>query len=227
MSVLRCLLLSAKSRRSFPKRAVCDCGWWMQFNLQLQYVSVRKKCLVGACAFKSSCLIFSRPKTKSGLFFRDKLAMLQQIWTAATDLPVVTQGALGSGLFAFALWFGQRLVAYASERYARSSIDRRKIYLTNEISKLHIQVTNDYSQRSAYLGLLIYRALRSLFKALIWITLGLLFQSFEPILGVVGYLGAMYHFFNGLNIVRSSTNIEDKKAVLKTLSDELASLNKA
>jgi len=153
--------------------------------------------------------------------------MLQEIYSAVTNLPAVIQGAFGSALFAGVLWSGQRLLSVALERSTHFSKSRRKKYLLEEIAKLCIQIEDDNVKRTAFMALLIYRSLIRLFKALIWLSLGLVLSFFNPIFGTVGYLGALYYFFEGLNTVRAPAKSEDKKARILALKNELTELNKA
>jgi hypothetical protein len=44
--------------------------------------------------------------------------MLERLFAAASDLPVIVQGALGSALFALLLFVGQRAFAYMAEYWA-------------------------------------------------------------------------------------------------------------
>lgn len=85
---------------------------------------------------------------------------------------------------------------------------------------------DNYAKSNAFATMLIYRAMRSLFKALLLLSLGLLFGSVGFVFGAIGYLGAIYFLFQGLNTVRASTKAEDKKQRLNELRAELESLKK-
>lgn len=146
--------------------------------------------------------------------------MNDQLITAITDLPVILQGAMGSALFAFTLYFGQRLFTFISDKYAQSSKQRRRQHLIEQQIKYSILQTTDYATRSALVSLLIYRAFRSLFKGLIWLTLGLTVGIF----GFVGYIGCLYYFFQGLNTVTSAKTVDNVERKLQEIKDELTSL---
>ena len=152
--------------------------------------------------------------------------MLEKILTAVTDLPVIFQGAIGSGLFALVYFLGQKLYSFGRNFITKHSQSRRHTYLTEEIAKYRIATSDNYAKSNAITTVLIYRSMRSLFKALLWLSLGLLFGSVGFIFGAVGYLGAIYFLFQGLNTVRAATKAEDKKQRLDELQAELKSLQK-
>lgn len=150
---------------------------------------------------------------------------VSQSWlTAITDLPVIVQGALGSGLFALALYVGQIAFRYSAGKATKINRDRRLAYLTDEIAKLHLLKGKTFSLKSAFLSLLIYRASRGFAKAFIWLTLGLLFGSFSPSFGVAGYLGALYYFFSALNTLRAPPKVDDVPTKLAELVAERKAL---
>ena len=153
--------------------------------------------------------------------------MLNEIYTAATNLPVVIQGALGSALFALLLYLGQKVFALTANRIAKSSRSRRKIYLLEQQVKYNVTKSKDFSARSAFVSLLIYRASRSLFKALIWLALGLAFGPLYWTLSIVGYCGCIYFLFKGLNTVSAPETVADVDEKLKEIKAELDILNKA
>jgi len=153
--------------------------------------------------------------------------MLNQIFTAATNLPVVIQGALGSGLFALLLYIGQKIFTFTANRIAKSSRSRRKVYLIEQQVKYNVTKSKDFSARGAYVSLLTYRASRALFKALIWLSLGLAFGTLYKNLSIVGYCGCIYFLFKGLNTVSAPESVDDVDAKLKEIKTELEALNDA
>ena len=153
--------------------------------------------------------------------------MVEKLIAAAMDLPVVFQGALGSALFALFLFLGQRLAVIVSKRYAKSSRARRKVYLIEEQIKYNVLRSKHYSTRGAFVSLLLYRATRSLFKALIWLTLGLVFGSVHEALGLAGFFGCLYYLFKGLNTVTPPKSAPDLEAKLAEIKAELESQNEA
>jgi hypothetical protein len=65
-----------------------------------------------------------------------------------------------------------------------------------------------------YAAVLWYRASRHLVKALIWLTLGMLCNSFVRAFGLVGFLGCLYYLLSTFQVVRpfpdSSFDVEAK-----------------
>ena len=144
-----------------------------------------------------------------------------------TNLPVIVQGALGSALFAFALLSGQKAFRFLAARTSKFNKNRRLAYLTDETAKLHIIKGKEFSQKGAFISLLVYRSLRSFAKAFIWLSLGLLCSTVVPVFGVAGYLGALYYFFLGLNTLRAPEKVEDVPAKLAELSAERKQIKEA
>lgn len=140
--------------------------------------------------------------------------------TALTDLPVIVQGGMGSALFALALYLGQKAFRYSAGRFTSFNRKRRIAYVTDEIAKLNLVKGKGFSLKGAFLSLLIYRASRSLTKAFVWLSLGLLSGTIVPTFAVVGYLGALYYFFAALNTLRAPGDVEDIDARLAELSAE-------
>lgn len=153
--------------------------------------------------------------------------MLEKIFSAATDVPIIIQGMIGSALFALVYFLGQKLYAYGKNILTKQNKIRRRRYLVEEIAKFHIATADNDSKRVAFMTLLIFRSLRSLFMALLWLTLGLSFSSSGLVLDKVGYLGAIYFLFQGLNSVRRPSEAEDKPKKLAELKAELAELKDA
>ena len=146
--------------------------------------------------------------------------MLDEIVQAATNLPVIVQGAFGSGLCALVIVVGRRVVAAVSSRVAKTSLARRKAFLTEEILKYRVLATPAVANKGAFVLLLLYRASRSLFKALTWLTLGLLFGTVSVVLSTVGFLGCLYYLFAALNTVSAPGHTEDVQAKLNALTAE-------
>ena len=153
--------------------------------------------------------------------------MLEKLYTAITDLPVIIQGALGSALFAGTVYFGQKVFAAAQGRLSELSRSRRRSYLLEQQIKYNVLAANGVPERGALVSLLLYRASRSLFKALIWLTTGLIFGSVDSLLGVVGYFGCIYYLLLGLSAVTGPETVENKKAKLEEIRAELAKLDEA
>jgi len=153
--------------------------------------------------------------------------MLETLYAAVTDLPVIIQGAMGSALFAAFVYVGQRLFSSSQRKLSQLSKDRRRRYLLEQQIKYNVLAASGVPERGAFVSLLLYRASHSLFKALIWLTTGLIFGSVEGFLGLVGYFGCIYYLLLGLNSVTGPEPVEDKKAKLEEVRAELAKLDEA
>jgi hypothetical protein len=152
---------------------------------------------------------------------------LDRFFQALTDLPVIFQSVLGSALFAAMVLAGQRFYAYVACRIAGLSKERRKTYLIEQQIIYNVLAARSNPDKAAFLLLLMYRASRSLFMALIWLTLGLIFASVEPSFGMVGYLGCIYFLFSGLITVAGPKIVEDPEAKLEEIRLELEKLDQA
>lgn len=159
--------------------------------------------------------------------FSQNLLMLEKLYAAITDLPVIIQGALGSALFAGAFCWGQKIFAVVQARLSELSVSRRRIYLVEQQLKYGILIANSVPEKGALVSLLIYRASRSLFKALIWLTAGFIFGAVDRLLGVVGFFGCFYYLLLGLGAVTGPQNSEDNKAKLEEIRAELEKLGKS
>lgn len=146
--------------------------------------------------------------------------MFEKIIALVSDWPGIVQGALGSALFWLALTLGQQLATFTSTKLAARSRKLRYAFVTEEILRYTPLSTEDFAQRAAFVSLLLLRASRSLFKALIWLTLGLAFASVISILGLVGFMGCLYYLFAALNSVRAPEHVEDVEAKLQALKAE-------
>lgn len=122
-----------------------------------------------------------------------------------TEWPLIVQGALGSGLFWLVLLVGQKASAYFSKKLSTYSVARREHYLNREWQKftgLQAHYDGNKELASSFMVGLIYQSLRSIFTGLIWLALGLTFNSVIPVLGVVGFIGCIYYMFEGLSAVQ-------------------------
>ena len=146
--------------------------------------------------------------------------MFDKLVAAVTDLPVIVQGALGSALFALLLFMGQRLTTWLIVKYSQSSRARKRVFLIEESLKYNLTNADDYATRGAFVSRLSYRALRSLFRSLIWLTLGLIFGIVDKIFSIVGYLGCLYYLFSGLNTLMPPTRVKDVEAKLEEIEAE-------
>ncbi|WP_141721052.1 hypothetical protein [Desulfoplanes formicivorans] len=121
------------------------------------------------------------------------------------EWPLIIQGALGSGLFWLVLVIGQRISALSGKVISQRSTENEINYLRDLRDKyvgLKAHHENNVQVANYIATGIIYKSLRSLFKGLIWLALGLSFGSIIPVLGVVGFVGCLYHMFKGLAVVQ-------------------------
>jgi hypothetical protein len=144
------------------------------------------------------------------------------------NIPVIIQGALGSALFTIILFVGQKITHLLRRKISESSTKRRREFLIEENLKLLLLLSNDFSTRGAFVSLLNFRATRKIFLALIWLALGLVGSSIIDIFGVVGYLGALYFLFDGLETCKMPALDEEKaKEQLDENKEEINNLENA
>ena len=116
--------------------------------------------------------------------------------------PVIVQGALGAALFAAVLYVGERLYTVLAFGVSRISRPRRLTYLNNRRIRLYAVKSEDLLSRTYFVSVLWYRASREVVKALMWLTLGLLFTNFVGVWGVIGYLGCLFYLLFALSVVK-------------------------
>ena len=141
------------------------------------------------------------------------------------EWPIIVQGALGSGLFWLILFLGQKMSAFRSKRISGYSRIRRINRLQIESIKLRITL-EEQPHRASLFGLLLFRALGRITRGLVWLALGLAFQSVIPIFGIVGYVGALFYFFNALQIFKPLDSEIDKEKRIDEIDSEISELEK-
>lgn len=152
------------------------------------------------------------------------VVIMDQLILSIQDYPVIVQGAMGSALFALVLFVGQRMAAYGLDRFRAGSRRVRKRQIKEEYIRLRALGADDYSEGAYFGSLLWIRASRHFVKALIWLVLGMIFDSTIGVLGVVGYMGAVFYLFFALSIVRPISYDGDVKARAAELKEELDQL---
>lgn len=151
---------------------------------------------------------------------------MSDIVNTILEWPLIIQGSLGSGLFWLVLLLGQKITSLSSriisQRSTKNEIRYLKILRDKYIGLKAHQDKNVQFSNYVITGS-IYKSLRSLYSGLIWLALGLCFGSVIPVLGVVGFVGCLYHMFRGLSIVQaidSSASPSEKIAEInKRISD--------
>lgn len=139
--------------------------------------------------------------------------------------PVIVQGALGSGVFWVILFLGQKIVLFLSGRLSRYSTKKRIGSLRIESLKYKITLNNQ-PHRASFIGILLYKAVGRTTLGLVWLTLGLAFQSIIPVFGLIGFVGALYHFFNAWQIFRPLDTEVDREGRINEIAQEISELEK-
>lgn len=152
--------------------------------------------------------------------------MLEKLLSAISDWPVIVQGALGSALFASMVYVGQKIATTLNMRAAEVSKKRRKDYLYRLQLKYGFKAAKDNAIKTALLSALLYLAARDALRGAVWLALGLLTGSFLPVLGAVGFLGALYYWFTALSAVSPAPEVDNVEERFKQVNEEWEALNK-
>ena len=143
--------------------------------------------------------------------------------TVINDWPVIVQGALGSALFAFALWFGQKLYTWFNNKLSKFSRNNRKSSLITEMVKINLKLTTG-KERHIFAPILLYRMSRPFIKAIIWLVLGLITGNLFEALSVVGYIGSIYYLLKALDVVSAYSFEGDLKERINEINKQLKEL---
>ena len=140
--------------------------------------------------------------------------------------PVIIQGALGSALFWLVLAGGQKLFLFVSKQFSHVSKQARRSWLISARMKYQGAVADTEIGQIAGATMLVYRASRHTLRALMWLTLGLMFESFLSPIGIIGYGGCLYYLFRAYGVVSPIDSDEDLTAALEKVNAEYAELEK-
>lgn len=146
---------------------------------------------------------------------------MEQVLKAINDWPTILQGVVGSAIFWIILLAGQKATSYGSNWLSRYSMQSRRSYLISKMYKCAAFSGRGDGKSAFHVATLIYRSSRHLFKALMWLALGLIFQSVISILGVIGFVGCLYQLFKAYDIVKPYPDGTDLKAELEQVTAEL------
>lgn len=148
---------------------------------------------------------------------------MNELIEAIKAWPIIIQGALGSALFWLILVIGQRLTDTLAKKYSHHSREARLSWLTNEHAKLKAATSSTDQEFATYATVLLYRASRKLFSALMWLAMGLIFQSIFMPAGIVGFLGCVYYLFQGgqiIGVLKPQVEANDQiEAIFKELTE--------
>ena len=150
---------------------------------------------------------------------------MEKLISAIQDWPVLVQGAIGAGIFWLILLLGQKATSYLSNIARKHSKKKQESYLRNQLIRHQaFRAQNSLEKGSHFAVILLYRASRNVVIGLIWLSLGLTFDSILGVLGVVGFVGCLYYLFAALEIIKpfySDGNIDEKITELQAKLNEL------
>lgn len=146
---------------------------------------------------------------------------MQELIEAVKAWPVIIQGTLGSALFWLLLLIGQYATTKISSLYSHHSKMGRKSWLVSAQLKYLGASTDNEMEIVRCVATLVYRSLRFLFKALMWLVMGLIFQQFFTLASVIGFCGCLYYLFKAYEIVSPIRYEEDAALKLAEINAEI------
>jgi len=148
--------------------------------------------------------------------------MIEELFNVIKNWPVIVQGAFGSGLFWLVLNIGQKLVTFISAKYSYISKVSRISWLRSASLKYH----STEEDETDCIVALIYRSIRFFYKSILWLTMGLIVNSYIEPFGVIGYIGSIYFLFKAYEVVSPVKEGEDVNKKLEEIETELSKLEK-
>ncbi|GAB2877541.1 hypothetical protein ACCI51_08305 [Microbulbifer echini] len=133
--------------------------------------------------------------------------------------PAIVQGAIGSGLFWLVLHLGQKITKISQSLLGRH---RHEVDMRDRIIIAALE-SQDIKQISTVLSMGSFFGIHYIFKALIFVVLGLCIQNIIPTFGTIGYVGGLVYLFLGLRAcpaLESYSNKISKKEEPKVEAQE-------
>ncbi|HHB1595865.1 TPA: hypothetical protein ACN976_004043 [Vibrio campbellii] len=149
---------------------------------------------------------------------------MDELIQSVKDWPVIIQGALGSALFWLFLKAADAMLSSANKTYSSFSKKAKRNWIRSEIGKVQAVLAKEQHQASPWLTILIYRCLRDIVRALMWLCLGLLGQSLVPGAGIIGFIGCIHYLFRAYHSVAPVQKDENSEERLQDLREELKKL---
>lgn len=150
------------------------------------------------------------------------------------EWPVVVQGALGSALFWVFLNIAQYLFNVIGEIVSMRTNWARRYRLVTELSKYNAYTSKEWDKKVYHVSVVAYRSLRSLYKALIWLTGGLVIDAtVGGVFAVAGYVGCLFYLLSAsgtvapINVSKSQEEIEQVMEDMQQELNDLKEHNKA
>jgi hypothetical protein len=142
------------------------------------------------------------------------------------EWPVIIQGALGSALFWCIIQLLQRAFEFLSSKFSRLSTGRRKSRVITLLSKYWIIDSEEWDEKAYHTSIVIYRSLRDFYRAMIWLTLGLILNSLFDVLAVIGFIGCLFYLLSAINSVQAISVDGKHKDKIEKLVKELDEIKK-
>ncbi|MFL1456019.1 hypothetical protein ACJO5Y_16400 [Marinobacter sp. GN3S48] len=117
---------------------------------------------------------------------------MQEIIDAATNLPILVQGALGSGLFWLVLLFLNLSRKWLFSHAVLLGKKARKDILEDRRFFYRSVVSNDHAMLTLSSVALLFAAFRNFMHALICLVIGFIFSQFLSVFLYIGCLFALY-----------------------------------
>lgn len=153
---------------------------------------------------------------------------MDEVIKTITEWPVIVQGALGSALFTFLFYIGQKSFTLINNFLSNFSKSIKKVSLLRlhrKYTGLKAHKENDLVKSNSVQIGLIYRAMRKIISGIIWIIFGLILNPFIYGFELIGYLGGLYFMFSALSSVQAINTNVNVNQKLKEIEEELQILN--
>ncbi|MGC9461839.1 hypothetical protein [Vibrio genomosp. F10] len=140
------------------------------------------------------------------------------------QLSPIVQGALGSALFAAALWIGQFLFSVTKNKIIYFSKKHRLDSLNTELVRhMGLLSDNDATTSLTIVGL-IYLAFGFLIKALICLCIGYVFESYIPLFKEISVIFALYFLFKALDLLKDTKEGADSAKEIELIKEQISML---
>ncbi|MCG7564789.1 hypothetical protein MHM95_00570 [Pseudoalteromonas sp. CnMc7-15] len=125
------------------------------------------------------------------------------MWQQILDLPVIVQGALGSGLFWLAFEIGRRVINITVDLIGKINKNTHRELLTYE-ALYHSRCMHERgtSEDIAEHVMSIFAALRRFLVAMIYVCLGLASAAWIGELAIIAYLISVFNLFLALRALK-------------------------
>ena len=123
---------------------------------------------------------------------------IEVIIKTITEWPVIIQGALGSALFAFISYIGNKMIKHLYFIWNKYSKENAEILDSHKQGLIEAHLERDFVELNNVMTVMIFCSLHYLMKATLFVSLGYMAESFIPIFGVVGYFIGFTFLFKAM-----------------------------